>query len=53
MEEVKHSMSTSVKKIMVRAIKVRIEEGEIMEKILNSYQKLTATDRNELKKEFE
>lgn len=46
-------MSDIVKKIMVRAIKVRIKGGEVLEDILKSYPGLTAAEKKELKKEFE
>ena len=45
-------MSNVVKKIMVRAIKVRIKGGEVLEDILKSYPGLTATEKKELKTEF-
>lgn len=46
-------MSDVVKKIMVRAIKVRRKGGEALEDVLKSYPGLTAAEKKELKKEFE
>lgn len=45
-------LSRPVKSIMVRVIKRRIAEGEILDSILESYPKLSDEDKEELRKEF-
>lgn len=46
-------MSNAAKNIMVRVIKRRMADGEKLEDVLESYPKLTAAEKKELKKEVE
>lgn len=43
-------MSNVMRNIIVRAIKARMKNGEALNYILNSYPKLTKTEKEELKK---
>ena len=43
-------MSNVMRNIIVRAIKARMKNGEALNDILNSYPKLTKTEKEELKK---
>ena len=43
-------MSNVMRNIIVRAIKARMKNGEALNDILNSYSKLTKTEKEELKK---
>lgn len=43
-------MSNIMRNIIVRAIKARMKNGEALNDILNSYPKLTKTEKEELKK---
>lgn len=43
-------MSNVMRNIIVRAIKARMKNGETLNDILNSYPKLTKTEKEELKK---
>ena len=43
-------MSNIMRNIIVRAIKARLKNGETLNDILNSYSKLTKTEKEELKK---
>lgn len=45
-------MSKSTKKIMIRVIKNRMAEGESLEKILESYPRLTDEEKQELREEL-
>ncbi len=43
-------MSKVVKNIMIRAIRVRMKQGEMLENILDSYPKLSEAEKEELRK---
>ena len=43
-------MSNVMRNIIIRAIKARMKNGEALNDILNSYPKLTKTEKEELKK---
>ena len=43
-------MNNIMKNIIIRAIKARLKNGETLNDILNSYPKLTRTEKEELKK---
>ena len=43
-------MSRIIKNIMIRAIKARMKQGEILEDILDSYPKLSEAEKEELRK---
>lgn len=45
-------LSNAKKKIMIRAIQIRLNRGEDLETILASYTKLTDEDKEALRKEF-
>lgn len=46
-------LSNAKKKIMIKAIQIRLNRGEDLETILASYPKLTDEDKESLRKEFE
>lgn len=46
-------LSNAKKKIMIKAIQIRLNRGEDLETILASYTKLTDEDKESLRKEFE
>lgn len=46
-------LSNTKKKIMIKAIRIRLNRGEDLETILESYPKLTDEDKELLRKEFE
>lgn len=43
-------MNNIMKNIIIHAIKARLKNGETLNDILNSYPKLTRTEKEELKK---
>ena len=45
-------MSNSMMNIMVKAVLIRLERGEVLEDILNSYGKLTEEERRTIVKEI-
>ena len=51
--EVETMLSNTKKKIMLKAIRIRLNRGEDLETILESYPKLTDEDKESLRKEFE
>ena len=42
-------LSNIQKNIIMRAVKIRLDAGEDLETILNSYQKLTAAEKDEIR----
>lgn len=43
-------MSDIFRQIMINAVKIRLQKGEDLEEILNSYPKLTGTDKEAIRK---
>lgn len=46
-------MSKAAKNIMVRVIKKRVSEGEVLDEILEGYSKLTDAEKQELREAVE
>ena len=42
-------LSSIQKTIMIKAIRIRVSKGENIDEVLNSYVKLTAEDKKEIK----
>lgn len=46
-------LSETQMRIMIRAVKIRLDRGENLEAILESYPKLMVTEREEISKEIQ